>query len=52
MHEMIAAELSAINVTDGEGLPNSFKQTCRKINEILTNGAYEIKKYYETVRIK
>ncbi|ATF10022.1 Mobile element protein [Candidatus Enterovibrio altilux] len=34
MHEIIASELSASNMTDGEVLLNLFKQTRRKINEI------------------
>ncbi|ATF08881.1 Mobile element protein [Candidatus Enterovibrio altilux] len=33
-HEIIAVELSAANVTDGEALSNLFKQSYRKINEI------------------
>ncbi|ATF10233.1 Mobile element protein [Candidatus Enterovibrio altilux] len=51
-HEIIAAELSASNVTDGNVLPNWFKQTSRRINEILSNEAYDTRQCYESVRIK
>ncbi|ATF10004.1 hypothetical protein [Candidatus Enterovibrio altilux] len=52
-HEVIASELSASHVTDGELLPNLLKQqTPLKINEISTNSAYDTKQYYEIARIK
>nr|WP_096618739.1 hypothetical protein [Candidatus Enterovibrio luxaltus] len=51
-HEMMIAELSALNIIDGKILANSFKQTRRRINEISADGAYETRQYYETVHIK
>ncbi|ATF09100.1 hypothetical protein BTN50_0573 [Candidatus Enterovibrio altilux] len=45
-HAIMATELSASNVTDGEVLPNLLKQTHQKINEILSDSVYD------TVRIK
>ncbi|ATF10461.1 Mobile element protein [Candidatus Enterovibrio altilux] len=51
-HEIIAVELSASNMTDGEVLPNLLKQTRRRINDISGNGSYYIQKYNETIRIK
>ncbi|ATF08891.1 Mobile element protein [Candidatus Enterovibrio altilux] len=44
--EIIAAELSASNVTDDEILPNLLQQNNLKINKIPTDGAHD------TVRIK
>ncbi|WP_223823257.1 transposase [Candidatus Enterovibrio altilux] len=38
-HEFIAAELSALNMTDGERLSSLLRQTHRKINEILADSA-------------
>ncbi len=40
-HEIIAAELSLSNVSDGEALPNLLKKTRRRINEISGDGAYD-----------
>ena len=40
-HEIVAAELSLSNVTDGEVLPNLLKQTRRKIIEVSGDGAYD-----------
>ncbi|WP_139158999.1 IS5 family transposase, partial [Vibrio sonorensis] len=51
-HELIAAELSLSNVTDGEVLPNLLKQTRRRINEISGDGAYDTRLCYEAIRIK
>ncbi|ATF10507.1 Mobile element protein [Candidatus Enterovibrio altilux] len=50
--KIIAAELSASNVTDLKVLPNLLKQTRQKINEISTDSSYDTRQYYETVRIK
>ncbi|ATF09105.1 hypothetical protein BTN50_0578 [Candidatus Enterovibrio altilux] len=52
MHEIIAAELSASNVTDGKVPLSLLKQTRQKINEISAAGVYDTRQYYETVRIK
>ncbi|ATF09968.1 hypothetical protein BTN50_1494 [Candidatus Enterovibrio altilux] len=41
-----------MKVTDSEVLPNLFKHTSRRINEILGDGAYNTRQCYETVRIK
>ncbi|ATF08698.1 Mobile element protein [Candidatus Enterovibrio altilux] len=43
MHEIIVATLSALNVTNGEVLPNLLKQTRRGINEISGDGADDTK---------
>lgn len=51
-HEIIAAELSLSNVTDGEALPNLLNQTRRRINEISGDGAYDTRQCYEAIRIK
>lgn len=40
-HEIIAAELSLSNVSDGEALPNLLRQTRRRIMEISGDGAYD-----------
>lgn len=40
-HEIIVAELSLSNVSDGEALPNLLRQTCRKIIEISGDGTYD-----------
>ncbi|ATF08768.1 transposase [Candidatus Enterovibrio altilux] len=45
-HEIMAAKLSASNVTDCEVLPDLLKQTCGKINAISADDAYN------TIRIK
>ncbi len=52
MHEIIAAELSVSNMTDGTVLSSLLKQIRRRINEISADGAYDTKKYYEIVCIK
>ncbi|ATF09392.1 hypothetical protein BTN50_0885 [Candidatus Enterovibrio altilux] len=41
--QILAAELSAPNVTGGEVLHNLLKLTRKKINDILTDGAYDIR---------
>ncbi len=41
-----------LNVTDGEVLLSLLKQTCRKINKISADGAYETRQCDGTVRIK
>ncbi len=51
-HEIIAAELSLSNVSDGEGLPNLLKQTRRRIVEISGDEAYDTRLCYEAIRIK
>ncbi|HFQ5219159.1 TPA: IS5 family transposase [Vibrio vulnificus] len=51
-HEIIAAELSLSNLSDGEVLPNLLKQTRRKIVEIYGDGAYDTRLCYEAIRIK
>lgn len=51
-HEIIAAELSLSNVSDGEVLPNLLKQTRRRIVEISGDGAYDTRLCYEAIRIK
>ncbi|ATF10373.1 Mobile element protein [Candidatus Enterovibrio altilux] len=45
-HEIIATELSALNVTDDKMLLNLFKQICRKINKISADGVYDTRQYY------
>ncbi len=51
-HEIIAAELSLSNVSDGEVLPNLLKQTRRRIVEISGDGAYDTRWCNEAIRIK
>ena len=51
-HEIIAAELSLSNVSDGETLPNLLKQTRRRIKEISGDGAYDTRLCYEAIRVK
>ncbi|WP_263363293.1 transposase [Candidatus Enterovibrio altilux] len=48
-HEMIAAELSASNVTNDEVLPHLFKQTHRRIHARPGDGAYDTIQCYEAV---
>lgn len=50
--EIIAAELSLSNVTDGEVLPNLLKQTRRKIVEIAGDGAYDTKNCHDAIQSK
>lgn len=51
-HEIVAAELSLSNVTDGEVLPNLLKQTRRKIIEVSGDGAYDTRHCHDAIRIK
>lgn len=51
-HEIIAAELTLSNISDGEVLPNLLKQTRRKILEVSGDGAYDTRQCYEAIRIK
>lgn len=51
-HEIIAAELSLSNVSDGEALPNLLKQTRRRIVEISGDSAYDTILCHEAIRIK
>ncbi|ATF09424.1 Mobile element protein [Candidatus Enterovibrio altilux] len=46
---MIAAELSASNVTNDEVLPHLFKQTHRRIHARPGDGAYDTIQCYEAV---
>ncbi|ATF09440.1 Mobile element protein [Candidatus Enterovibrio altilux] len=46
MHEIIAAELSASNVTGGVVLPHLLKQIHRRINSTSGHSAYD------TIRVK
>ncbi|WP_394336742.1 hypothetical protein [Candidatus Enterovibrio altilux] len=40
-YEIIAVELSVSSLISGEVQPNLLQQPFSKINEILTNGAYD-----------
>ncbi|WP_153448502.1 IS5 family transposase [Vibrio algicola] len=51
-HEIIAAELTFSNVSDGDVLPNLLKQTRRKILKVSGDGAYDTRQCYEAIRIK
>ena len=51
-HEIVAAELSLSNVTDGEVLPNLLTQTRRKIVEIPGDGAYYTKNCHDATQSK
>ena len=51
-HEIIAAEFSLSNVSDGEALPSLLKQTRRRIVEISGDGAYDTRLCYEAIRVK
>ncbi|MGR5418438.1 IS5 family transposase [Vibrio diabolicus] len=51
-HEIIVAEFSLSNVSDGETLPNLLKQTRRRIVEISGDGAYDTRLCYEAIRTK
>lgn len=51
-HEIIVAELSLSNVSDGEALPNLLRQTCREIIEISGDGTYDTQLCYEAICIK
>lgn len=51
-HEIIAAELSLSNVTDGEVLPHLLKHTHRKIIEISGDDAYDTRECYKAIHIK
>ncbi len=51
-HEIIAAESSLSNVSDGEALPNLLRQTRRRTMEISDDGAYDTRLCYEAIRIK
>ncbi|HCG4991923.1 TPA: IS5 family transposase [Vibrio parahaemolyticus] len=51
-HEIVAAELSLLNVTDAEVLPNLLKQTRRRIIEISGDGAYDTRDCHDAIRFK
>ncbi len=51
-HEIIAAELSLSDVSDGEALPNLLKQTRGRIVKISGDGAYYTRLCYEAICIK
>ena len=51
-HEIIAAELTFSNVSDGDVLPNLLKQTRRKILKVSGDGAYDTRQCYEAICIK
>ena len=51
-HEIIVAELSLSNASDGEARPNLLRQTRRRINEISGDGAYDTRLCYEAIHIK
>ncbi|HGZ6746075.1 TPA: IS5 family transposase [Vibrio parahaemolyticus] len=51
-HEIVAAELSLLNVTDAEVLPNLLKQTRRRIIEISGDGAYDKRDCHDAIRFK
>ncbi len=51
-HEIIAAELSLSNISNGEVMPNLIRQTRRKIAEISGDGAYDTRLCYKAIRIK
>lgn len=51
-HEIIVAELTLSNISDGEVLPNLLKQARRTILEISIDCAYNTRQYYEAIRIK
>ncbi len=44
MHEIIIAEQSLLNATDGKVLPNLLKQTCLRINKVSGNAIHFTKK--------
>ncbi len=48
-HEIVAAELSLSNVTDGEVLPNLLQQTRRTIKAISGDGAYDTRNCFEAI---
>ncbi len=50
--QIIAAEMSLSNVTDGEVLPQLLQQTQRKIREISGDGAYDTRRCYEAIAKK
>ncbi|ATF08605.1 hypothetical protein [Candidatus Enterovibrio altilux] len=52
MHESIAPKLSSSNATDSKVQLNLLKQTHRRINAILVDGADDTWQSYKTVRIK
>ncbi|HCE2921363.1 TPA: IS5 family transposase, partial [Vibrio parahaemolyticus] len=51
-HEIVAAVLSLLNVTDAEVLPNLLKQTRRRIIEISGDGAYDTRDCHDAIRFK
>ncbi len=52
-HEIIAAKLSLLNVSDDEELPNLLKQTRRRIlDKPGDDGAYDTRLCYEGINIK
>ncbi len=51
-HEIIAAELSLLNVIAGQAILNLLRQTRRKIMEISGDGAYDTRLCCEAIRIK
>jgi len=51
-HQIVCAELSLSNVTDGEALPALLKQTHRKIKSISGDGAYDTRLCYEAIKSK
>ncbi|WP_218758842.1 transposase, partial [Vibrio parahaemolyticus] len=50
-HEIIAAELTLLGVTDAEVLPNLLKQTRRAIKEISGDGTYDTREYHKVIRV-
>ncbi|ATF09387.1 hypothetical protein [Candidatus Enterovibrio altilux] len=51
-HKIITAELSTLNMTDGEVLPYLLKQTHRRINVISGYSIDDTKQCYKIIRIK
>ncbi|MCX8773623.1 IS5 family transposase [Vibrio parahaemolyticus] len=51
-HDIVAAELILLNVTDAEVLPNLLKQTRRRIIEISGDGAYDTRDCHDAIRFK
>ncbi|ATF10027.1 Mobile element protein [Candidatus Enterovibrio altilux] len=48
-HEIIAAELNALDMTDSVVRPNLLKQICRGTNAISDDEAYDTRQCYATV---
>lgn len=51
-HEVIAAEVSLVNVADNEVLPTLLNPLRRKIRQVLADGAYDTKECHKLLKRK